>query len=88
MSMFRKIVIRHDTGMGEAYMDGDYECDDIGAFLAVVTANARHLEGKRGALGVLNWLGDWMLHLAHIGKSNTIQGASTMGNECALRGKL
>lgn len=23
--LFRKVVTRHDTGLGEAYMDGDYE---------------------------------------------------------------
>ena len=25
LAFFRKIVTRHDTGLGEAYMDGDYE---------------------------------------------------------------
>lgn len=25
MAFFKKIIMRHDTGMGEAYMDGDYE---------------------------------------------------------------
>lgn len=24
-AFFRKVVCRHDTGMGESYMDGDYE---------------------------------------------------------------
>ena len=24
-SFFRKVITRHDTGMGESYMDGDYE---------------------------------------------------------------
>lgn len=24
-AFFRKVVTRHDTGMGESYMDGDYE---------------------------------------------------------------
>ncbi|PRW60674.1 cyclopropane-fatty-acyl-phospholipid synthase [Chlorella sorokiniana] len=27
-SFFRKVITRHDTGMGEAYMDGDYEVDN------------------------------------------------------------
>jgi len=27
MSFFRKIITRHDTGLGEAYMDEDYEVD-------------------------------------------------------------
>ena len=25
IAFFRKVVTRHDTGLGEAYMDGDYE---------------------------------------------------------------
>ena len=25
MVFFRKVVLRHDTGLGEAYMDGDFE---------------------------------------------------------------
>jgi hypothetical protein len=34
MAFFSKIVMRHDTGIGESYMDGDYEVDDIAGFLA------------------------------------------------------
>lgn len=30
MDMFRKIVVKHDVGMGEAYMDGDFVADDLG----------------------------------------------------------
>lgn len=30
MSMFKTIVFKHDVGMGEAYMDGDYVVDDLG----------------------------------------------------------
>jgi hypothetical protein len=41
MDMFRKIVTRHDVGMGEAYMTGDYLVDDVGAYMALVVANAR-----------------------------------------------
>lgn len=25
VAFFRKIIMRHDTGLGEAYMDSDYE---------------------------------------------------------------
>ena len=118
MSFFRKIITRHDTGLGEAYMDEDYEVtqavlwvlamcshcqsqflykasalkecsalsahlrrlrevrmmqvDDLGALIAVVTANACNIEGKRGALGLLNRLGDWLLTLAHRARANTV----------------
>lgn len=30
MALFKKIVVKHDVGMGEAYMDGDYLCDNLG----------------------------------------------------------
>ena len=30
-AFFRKVVSRHDTGMGESYMDGDYEVQDTNA---------------------------------------------------------
>ena len=32
------------AGMGEAYMDGDYEVDSLGGLLAVATANAHNIE--------------------------------------------
>ena len=74
-TFFKKIITRHDTGMGESYMDGDYEVDNLGALLAVATANAYNIQDKRGMLGVFNWIGDKMLHLAHMGRSNTAAGS-------------
>ncbi|MEW5297105.1 MAG: hypothetical protein WDW36_000333 [Sanguina aurantia] len=75
MEFFRKMVIRHDTGMGEAYMDQDYEADDLAAFLAIITANACNFEAQRSKLGVLNWVGSKLLLLAHLGRPNTIEGS-------------
>ena len=49
--------------------------DDPGALLAVVTANAGNIEGSRGALGILNRLGDWLLTLAHEARANTVSRA-------------
>ena len=48
------------------------QVDDLGALIAVVTANAGNIEGKRGALGLLNRLGDWLLTLAHRARANTV----------------
>ena len=39
--------------------------DDLGSLLAVVCANARSIEAKRGMLGLLNWSGSKLLTLAH-----------------------
>lgn len=49
------------------------QVDDLGALLAVVTANARDIEGNRGALGVLNRIGDWLLLMAHKARANTVR---------------
>ncbi|KAG2447750.1 hypothetical protein HYH02_007208 [Chlamydomonas schloesseri] len=79
MDFFRKIVLRHDVGMGEAYMDGDFEClggfEGLGGFMAVVTANAVRAEQERGHLGVVNWIGERLLYLSHLQRPNTIQGS-------------
>ncbi|KXZ44875.1 hypothetical protein GPECTOR_61g828 [Gonium pectorale] len=75
MDFFRKIVLRHDVGMGEAYMDGDFEVDSLGGFMGVVTANAVRAEEERGHLGLLNWLGERLLYLSHLRRPNTIQGS-------------
>lgn len=56
-------------------MDGDYEADDLGAMLAVATANARNIEESRGMLGAFNWLGDRLLAAAHATRSNTLAGS-------------
>lgn len=73
--MFFKVITRHDSGLGEAYMNGDFDTDDLGAFMAVVTANARNIEASRGILGALNRIGDKMLYLAHLTRANTVEGS-------------
>ncbi|PSC74866.1 cyclopropane-fatty-acyl-phospholipid synthase [Micractinium conductrix] len=75
VSFFRKVITRHDTGMGESYMDGDYEVDDLGSLLAVATANANNIEESRGLMGAFNWLGDRLLAAAHAARSNTLAGS-------------
>lgn len=74
-AFFRKVILRHDTGMGESYMDGDYEVDDLGKLLAVATANAYNIEDNRGMMGIFNWLGDRLLHAAHAARSNTVSNS-------------
>ncbi len=61
-------------------MDGDFTVDNLGALLALVVANARELEGKRGLMGIANWVGDRLLNLAHLSRSNTIEGGCWVGN--------
>jgi hypothetical protein len=37
-------------------------------------ANARELEGSKGMLGVVNWVSEKLLNVAHRGRSNTREG--------------
>ena len=37
-AFFRKVVTRHDTGMGESYMDGDYEVRPLCAWRLLMVA--------------------------------------------------
>ena len=57
---------------------GVLQVDDLGALIAVVTANAGNIEGNRGALGLLNRLGDWLLTLAHRARANTVSAATAL----------
>lgn len=41
---------------------------DLGALMELVACNAKSIEGGRGALGVLNWLGNAALRLAHMAR--------------------
>ena len=82
VSFFRKIITRHDTGLGESYMDGDFEVieglggsGDLGSMMAVITANAHSLEANRGIMGVFNRMGDTLLTWAHARRSNTAAGS-------------
>jgi cyclopropane-fatty-acyl-phospholipid synthase len=76
-AFFRLVATRHDTGLGEAYMSGAWECADadFGGLLAVLAANAPGIEAARGALGPLNWVGDRLLAAAHAARSNTRAGS-------------
>lgn len=74
-SFFTRVVSRHDTGLGEAYMHDNFDCDNLPGLLALLCVNARQLEANRGALGVLNWLGDRVLYWAHRQRSNTVEGS-------------
>ena len=79
LALFADIVLRHDSGMGEAFFKGRFECDDLYAFMAVITTNVRNIQANRGQMGLvggaLNWAGDKLLYLAHLARANSILGS-------------
>lgn len=70
-----KVITKHDTGLGEAWMDGSIVCKDPGALMAVLVANARDAEQSRGSLGLLNWVGDKLLLLTHMKRHNSVENS-------------
>lgn len=75
MNIFRKCVQRYDTGLGESYMDGDFEVDNLGALMAILARNVSQLHGNQGALGLLNWIGEKVLYIKHKLRPNTVEGS-------------
>jgi len=82
VAFFRKIITRSDTGLGESYMDGDFEVitglggsGDLGSLMAVITANAHSAESNRGMMGIINKIGAKSLLWAHAQRSNTAVGS-------------
>jgi len=52
----------------------DFEVDSLGGLMSVIVLNANSSEEARGSLGILNWVGDRLLYLAHLRRPNTIAG--------------
>lgn len=75
MKMFKKCVTRHDTGLAEAFMNGDFEATDLGGLMAIAATNASELSDQQGLLGLLNWVDQKWLYLKHKARSNTILGS-------------
>ena len=48
---------------------------DLGCLMAIITANAVNIQAKRGALLLINWIGDKLLLAAHLARPNTITGS-------------
>ena len=48
-AFFDKLVRYWDVGLGESYQDGDYEVDDLVAFIRIIILNIPHLPGISGS---------------------------------------
>lgn len=69
--LFARVAMRGDVGLGEAFMDGDFETPDLAALLSVFAANAR--VGEKGfGPGRLAGLA---LRLRHLLRHNSRSGS-------------
>jgi cyclopropane-fatty-acyl-phospholipid synthase len=70
-AFFRRLLLGADMGVGESYMDGEWEADDLAAFLTLATENEDRLRLTNGLTAALN-LGNDVLHLL---RRNTRRGS-------------
>ena len=73
-SFFKRCVLFGDVGFGEAYVDGDWETDDITAVIAWFILNVESspsMSGSRGKKILVNLLG-WTNRLQHLLRPNSL----------------
>ena len=71
-SFFRKAVLAGDTGIGEAYMDGDWTSPDVGCVIRIAIRNMNHLESSNAWFSALSRCANRVKHLL---RSNSITGS-------------
>jgi cyclopropane-fatty-acyl-phospholipid synthase len=71
-AFYRAVTARGSIGAGEAYMAGDWHCDDLVALVRILVRNRELLDGMERGLARL---GGWLLRGAHALRRNTLAGS-------------
>ena len=71
-AFYRTVAARGSIGAGEAYMAGDWQCDDLVALVRILVRNRGLLDGMERGLARL---GGWLLRGAHALRRNTLAGS-------------
>jgi predicted NAD/FAD-binding protein len=74
-SFFSRAVKDMDVGLGEAYMYGDYDVNDLTDWIKLLVHNIDNVDAVQGKLGLLNWFGGKMQSAYHVARANTITGS-------------
>jgi cyclopropane-fatty-acyl-phospholipid synthase len=61
---FRRLALGGTVGAGEAYMDGDWDCDDLVALVRLLAADRAAQGALDGAATFVARAADWLGHLA------------------------
>ena len=69
---FWRLATAGDTGMGEAYMAGDFTCDDLTGVLELLVRNMNHLRTDGRFAQVPRRIAD---RLQHLTRANTLAGS-------------
>ena len=79
---FKRCVLFGDIGFGEAYVDGDWETDDITQVISwfiLNVENAPAMSGSRGKKLLINLLG-WQNRLGHWLRPNSLDTSQEFAN--------
>ncbi|MCX6132077.1 MAG: class I SAM-dependent methyltransferase, partial [Proteobacteria bacterium] len=77
-AFFRKLVLATDIGLGESYVDGDWDTDDVGAVIRWFIINLEKMPSMSGGQSPRNVLVNAMAQfnkLQHSLNQNTLQGS-------------
>ncbi|HEY0194825.1 MAG TPA: cyclopropane-fatty-acyl-phospholipid synthase family protein [Kofleriaceae bacterium] len=72
--MFLRLVLRGELGVGEAFVAGEWSCDDADGLVAVLRLALR-ATGARGVESPLTWLAQLPTRLRHRRAANTPHGS-------------
>ena len=67
---FWRLATGSDIGLGESYMAGDWECQDVSAFLKLMIKNWECIESERGGFFTRTYN-----YFKHLSRANTIRGS-------------
>lgn len=70
---FTRAVIGGGIGLGEGYMNEDWQSPDAAHFLKLLIQNKPYMEQNVGAFQILGNIANWILHLF---RKNTVEGSS------------
>jgi cyclopropane-fatty-acyl-phospholipid synthase len=70
-AFFRRMLLDAETGVGESYIRGEWECDDLVALIRLAIAN----QDAIGAGTSLAWVGHTLDWLRHRTRRNTLGGS-------------
>lgn len=70
-NVYRRLLLEGETGIGESYVEGEWNADDLPSFLAAAVHNSSALK-LGGPLSVLKRVAD---NLTHSSKRNTVSGS-------------
>jgi cyclopropane-fatty-acyl-phospholipid synthase len=76
-NIFKNIALYGDIGFAESYMDGDFDCDNLTAFILIALQNSKALETKSedSKLFSLNNLLPWFNRAKHLLRRNSKRNA-------------